>query len=184
MITRKEVARRFGVSVRRVRELEADHQLTAHLQPDRTHLFRVAEVEKLRQKRLSETGMQGFHARSFAPHTLKNKPRTPLADDPLNAVAAQVFEALNNQVAPTKIVTSLRLNPSFVEELMEQWARMSRYLLVSPMGVEKLKAAGVNIDVLNVGDEEVMAAAMCVACKESTARFCGECRRRAVMHPS
>lgn len=157
-LTRVQVARALGLSLSGVRSLEGT-KLPVHTR-DGVHLFDVRDVETFRVRRTVKGPM------------------------PEGSAAAEVFALIDEGVRPVDIVKRLRIHPDTVEKLVRQHARMCGAIMLEEQELEELLRVSKlgtgprpcnSRDVIALMKSAVEHTHPCVKCRDSTARFCGDC---------
>ena len=110
LLKRAEAARRLGVSTSSVRRMEGT-DLQPIVGPDGVRYFAEEQIEAV-------------YVRIRRTHRMES------ADDS-GMVAGRVFEHLNAGTNPADIVKNLRLEPEPVGQLVEQWQRLARAVLLT-----------------------------------------------------
>lgn len=113
-LTRAQVAARLGVSVSTVRRYEGD-RLHPRVDADDVRWFDDKEVAALAATLANEP-------RAVRRRNAEPSPGTHAALRPSGEIAAEVFERLEQRQSLAEIVIGVRVEPSVVRELFEQWS--------------------------------------------------------------
>ncbi len=113
-LTRAQVAVRLGVSVSTVRRYEGD-RLHPRVDADDVRWFDDKEVAVLAATLANEP-------RAVRRRNAEPSPGTHPASRPSGEIAAEVFERFEQRQSLAEIVIGVRVEPSVVRELFEQWS--------------------------------------------------------------
>jgi len=136
-LTRETVARRLGITVSRLRQLEKAGELTPRPDFSGRARFDPAIVEKFGRAQLSE------------------RPKSGSRRAPTGAECARIFRMFEERKALRDIVVETEQPPRVVLELRRQYAEMGRDLLIAPGAVEELREL---LDWQGEGDKSLVAA--------------------------
>lgn len=152
LLTRGEAARVLGISKSSLRRREGNllHPVKG---PRGVHLFDETELRAVVVR----------HSRGVR------------ADPGIDGeIAAEVFDRLDRGIHPVDIVKEIRLEPSRVEQLQSQWARMRDGFVVTSEERQELESLPLN------GAFPIASAATLVAnIRESLGQNCADCEERA-----
>ncbi len=160
-LTRRQVARRLGLSLSTVRRMEG-----AQLHPI-----------------VNERGVRYFEATEIQAVFIRvrrsRKPESENADGTLAAAAFTLFQSGADVVA---VVKELRESPQSIEALFEHWKRLRGTVLLD---AESLRALANHLTVAALPDENAIVAAVaefkkttelqCILCEQGPARLCRNC---------
>lgn len=167
LLKRADAARRLGVSTSSIRRMEGT-DLQPIIGPDGVRYFAEEQVEAVYVRIRRTCNVQ--------------------PSDDSGLVAARVFEHLNAGANPADIVKALRLEPHIVEQLVAQWLRLSRTLLLTSEQTREVQRA---LGADPVVDEASLLGAIaeykraspdyCARCKTARAVHCMECSRKSAL---
>lgn len=161
LLKRSETARRLGVSTTTLRRMEG-RVLTPEIGPDGVHRFRESHVRELVMQRETAPSPERYDG----------------------AMAAQVFELLDQGVHPVDVVKQLALDPRAVEAIHEQWASMRGAFVVTGEVARRIEAIPwiFGMRPMRTGKDllfnlEAVDSRICERCHDAVATLCAQCVR-------
>lgn len=163
-LTRRQVARRLGLSLSTVRRMEGG-ELTPIIDERGVRYFEATEIQAVFIR------------------VRRRKPNSEHADGTLAAAAFRLFQSGADVVA---VVKELREAPERIEALFAHWARLRGTILLD---AESLRVLANRLNSSLLTDENALLSAVtefkksgelqCVLCEQEPARFCRKCAQEA-----